>query len=108
MEPQRFLVPIGAPEVLTPKDLDIPEVKPKVRTDICQTGHVQHERPVVFHEVILSDSSSSGSEAQELPVVEENSDLDSMPEFEDEVDMGTIEIPLWLISNGILVTFRGK
>ena len=108
VEPQRFLVPIGPPEVLTSKDLDIQEVKPKVRTDICQTGHVQHERPVVFHEVILSNLRSSGSEAQELPVVERDSDLDSMPELEDEVDMGTIEIPLWLIPNGVLVTFRGR
>ena len=108
---QGFLVPVGPPEVLTPRDLDIQEVKSKVRTDICQTGHVQHEWPVVFHEVILSDSSSSGetenpNEAQELPVVEEDSDLDSMPELEDEVDMGTIKIPLWLIPQGVLVTFR--
>ena len=73
---------------------------------------MQHERPVVFHEVILSDSSSSGetenpNEVQELPVVEEDSDLDSMPELEDEVDVGTIEIPLWLIPHRVLVTFRG-
>ena len=112
VESQGFLVPVGPPEVLTPRDLDIQEVKPKVRTDICQTGHVQHERPVVFHEIILSDLSSSGetenpNEVQELPVVEEDSDLDSMPELEDEVDMGTIEIPLWLIPHGVLVTFRG-
>ena len=41
-------------------------------------------------------------------MVGEDSDLDSMPELEDEVDMGTIEIPLWLIPNRFLVTFRGR
>ena len=65
MEQQRFLVPIGPPEVLTPKDLNIQEEKPKVRTDICLTCHIRHERPVVSHEVI-SSSSSSSSEVQEL------------------------------------------
>ena len=74
VEPQEFLVPIGPPEVLTPKDLDIWEVKPRVRTDICQTCHIRHERPVVFHEVISSGSSSASdienlNETQELPVV---------------------------------------
>ena len=111
MEPQEFLVPIGPPEVLTPKDLDIWEVKPRVRTDICQTCHIQHERPVVFHEVISSGSSSASdiknlNETQQLPVVEGDSDLDSLPELEDEVDMSTVEIPLWLIPNGVLVAFR--
>ena len=103
---QRFLVPVGPPEALTPRDLDIQEDKSKVRTYICQTGQIQHERPVVFHEVISSGLSSSSdienpNEAQELPVVGEDSDLDNMPELEDEVDIGTIEIPLWLILNGV-------
>ena len=85
VEPQRVLVPIGPPEVSTPEDLDVQEVKPKVRTDICETCHIQHEKPVVSHEVISSGSSSSSNignsnEAQELPVVERDSDLDSMPE----------------------------
>ena len=67
---------------------------------------------MVFHEVISSSSSSSSdvessNKVQELPVVEGDSDLDSMPEIEDEVDIGTVEIPLWLIPNGVLVTFRG-
>ena len=111
VEPQEFLVPIGLPEVLTPKDLDIWEVKPRVRTDICQTCHIRHERPVVFHEVISSGSSSASdienlNDTQELPVVEGDSDLDSLPELEDEVDMSTVEIPLWLIPNGVLVAFR--
>ena len=113
VEPQRILVPIGPPEVSTPEDLEFQEVKPKVRTDICQTCHIRHERPVVFHEVISSGSSSfsdtgNPNEAQELPEVERDSDLDSMPELEDVVDIGTIEIPLWLIPNGVSVTFRGR
>ena len=112
IESQRFLVPIGPPETLVFEDLDIPEVRSEVKTDICQTGYVQPERPVAFQEVILSDTSSSSGtedpdETQELPVVEGSSDLDSMPELEDEVDLSTIEIPLWLIPQGTLITFRG-
>ena len=112
MESLRFLVSTGPPEVLKPEDLHIQEFKPKVRTDICQACHIQHERPVVFHEFISSGSSSSSevgdpNETQELSVTGGDSDLDSMPELEDDVDMSTIEIPLWLIPNGVLVTFRG-
>ena len=40
VEPQRFLVPIGPPEVLTSKDLNILEEKPKTRTDVCRTCHI--------------------------------------------------------------------
>ena len=61
VEPQRLIVPIGPPEVLTPIDLDIQEIKPKVRTDVCKTCHIQHERPIVFHEFISSGSSSSSN-----------------------------------------------
>ena len=43
----------------------------------------------------------------ELPVVEEGSDVDSMPELEDETNLESVEIPLWLIPNGVMVTFRG-
>ena len=42
----------------------------------------------------------------ELPVVGEGSDVDSMPELEDETTLGSVEIPLWLIPNGVMVTFR--
>ena len=42
-----------------------------------------------------------------MPVIEEDSDLDSMPELEDETNLDTIDIPLWLIPNGVLVTFKG-
>ena len=67
---------------------------------------------MVFHEVISSSLSSSSNvessyKVQELPVVEGDSDLDSMSELEDEVDIGTVEIPLWLIPYGVLVTFKG-
>ena len=112
----RLLVPTSPPEVLKPEDLDIQDVKPEARTDICQTCHIQHERPVAFHEFI-SSSSSSSSEVEDLNGTQElsvrggdsgsDSDLDSMPELEDDVDVSTIEIPLWLIPNGVLVTFRG-
>ena len=43
----------------------------------------------------------------ELPVVEEGSDVDSMPELEDETNLDPVKIPLWLIPNGVMVTFRG-
>ena len=43
----------------------------------------------------------------ELPVVGEGSDVDSMPELEDDTDLDSVEIPLWLIPNGVMVTFRG-
>ena len=58
-------------------------------------------------------SSSNSSEVgipngeQELPVVREDSDLDNMPELEDETNLDSIEIPLWLIPNRVLVAFRG-
>ena len=67
---------------------------------------------MAFHEFIpISSSSSSEVEIlnreQELPVGRKDSDLDSMPELEDETNLDSIEIPLWLIPNGVLVTFRG-
>ena len=30
-----------------------------------------------------------------------------MPELEDEVDISNIEIPLWLIPQGVMIAFRG-
>ena len=60
---------------------------------------------MAFHEFI-PDSSGSSSDIENL-VIEEDSDLDSMPELEDETNLDSIEIPLWLIPNGVLVTFRG-
>ena len=55
-----------------------------------------------FHEFIpISSRSSSEVEIlnreQELPVGRKDSDLDSMPELEDETNLDSIEIPLWLI-----------
>ena len=65
---------------------------------------------MLFHELILSSSASSSGienidETLELPVVDEGSDVDSMPELEDETNF--VEIPLWLIPNGVMITFQG-
>ena len=56
---------------------------------------------MLFHELILGSSASSSSvgnnnKTLELPVVGEGSDVDSMPELEDETDLDSVEIPLWL------------
>ena len=113
--PQKILTPIHSPEVLTPVDLDALEIRNielDLSTDVCKLSHIEHERPVLFHELILGSSASSSSvgnnnETLELPVVGEGSDVDSMPELEDETDLGSVEIPLCLIPNGAMVTFRG-
>ena len=110
----RVLTPIYSPEVLTPIDLDTLEVKDPeldLPTDVCKLSHIDHERPVLFHELISGSSVSSSSvennnEILESPVVGEGSDVDSMPELEDATTSGTVEIPLWLIPNGLMVTFR--
>ena len=102
--------------MLTPADLDALEAKDielDHPTDVCKLAHVEHEKPLLFHELVsgsLANSSSVGSndEILELPIVEEGSDLDSMPELEDETNLGSVEIPLWLIPNGVMVTFRGE
>ena len=77
-------------------------------TDICKLSHIEHERPVLFHKLISVSSSSVGNnnETLELPVVGEGNDVDSMPELEDETNLDSVEIPLWLIPNGVMVTFR--
>ena len=67
---------------------------------------------MLFHELVSGSSVSSSSvgnnnETLESPVVGEGSDVDSMPELEDATNSGTVEIPLWLIPNGVMVTFRG-
>ena len=111
----RVLTPIHSPEVLTPIDLDTLEVKDPeldLPTDVCKLSHIDHERPVLFHELISGSSVSSSSvennnEILESPVVGEGSDVDSMPELEDVTNSGTVEIPLWLIPNGVMVTFQG-
>ena len=81
-------------------------------TDVCKLTRIEPERPVLFHELVSGSSASSSSvgnnnETLELPVVDEGSDLDSMPELEDVPNLDSIEIPLWLIPNGVMVTFRG-
>ena len=66
---------------------------------------------VLFHELISGSSVNSSSvennnEILESPVAGEGSDVDSMPELEDVSNSDTVEIPLWLIPNGVMVTFR--
>ena len=109
-----ILTPIHSPRVLTPIDLDALEVEDTeldLPTDICKLSHIEHERPVLFHELISGSSASSSSvgnnnETLELPVVGGGSDVDSMPELEDETNLDSVEIPLGVIPNGIMVTFR--
>ena len=111
----RILTPIHSPEVLTPVDLDALEVKDTeldLPTDVCKLSHIEHERPVLFHELISGSSASLSSignnnKALELPVVGEGSDVDSMPELEDETNLDSVKIPLWLIPNGVMVNFQG-
>ena len=111
----RILTPIHSPRVLTPVDLDALEAKDTeldLPTDVHKLTHIEHERPVLFHELISGSSVSSSSvennnETLESPVVGEGSDVDSMPELEDETNSDTVEIPLWLIPNGVMLTFRG-
>ena len=113
----KILTPILSPRVLTPIDLDALEVKDTeldLPTDVCKLTHIEHERPVLFHELVSGSSVSSSSvgnnnETLELPVADEGSDIYSMPELEDETNLDSVEIPLWLIPNGIMVTFhRGR
>ena len=111
----KILTPILSPRVLTPIDLDALEVgdtELDFSTDVCKLTRIEPERPVLFHELISGSSASSStvenhSETLELPVEHEESDLDSMPELEDVPNLDSIEIPLWLIPNGVMVTFRG-
>ena len=109
-----ILTPILSPRVLTPIDLDVLDVKDielDLPTDVCKISHIEHERPVLFHELVSGSSVSSSNlgnndETLELPVVDEGSDIDSMPELEDETDLDSVEIPLCLIPNGVMVIFR--
>ena len=121
VESLRYMVPMGPPETLKPEDLDVAETRSKVRTDTCQVHCIHPRRPVAFQEFIPIGSSSSSSsrssstsdeighsnETQELSVTAGDSDLDSMPELEDDIDSSTIEIPLWLIPRGVMIAFRG-
>ena len=43
----------------------------------------------------------------EVPIIDEESDVDSMPELEEVTNLDLVEMPLWLIPDGIMVTFRG-
>ena len=111
----KILTHIPSPRVLTPVDLDALEIEDAeldLPTDICKLSCIEHERPVLFHELVSGSSASSSSvenhnETLELPVIGEGSDIDSMPELEDEINLDSVQIPLWLIPNGVMVTFRG-
>ena len=121
MESLRFMVPTGPPETLKPEDLNIAKSRSEVRTDTCQVHYIHHRRPIAFQEFIPIGSSSSSSssnsstsdgignsnETQELSVLGGDSDLNSMPDLEDEIDVRNVEIPLWLIPQGVIITFRG-
>ena len=110
----KILTPIHSPRVLTPIDLDALEVKDielGFPTDVCKLTQIEPERPVLFHELVSGSSVGSSSvgnnnETLEFPVGYEESDLDSMPELEDVPNLDSVEIPLWLIPNGVVVTFR--
>ena len=115
--PLRILTPIHFPEVLTPVDLDVLEIKDTeldFSKDVCKLFLIEHKRPVLFHELIPGSSVSLSSIANinenwELPVVDGESDIDSVPELEDETNLDLVEIPLWLIPNGVMATFcRGR
>ena len=101
--------------MLTPIDLDTLEVKDTeldLPTDVCKLTHIEHKKPLFFHELVSGSSASSSNvgnsnETLELPVVGEGSDVDSMPELEGETNLDPVKIPLWLIPNGVMVTFRG-
>ena len=107
----KILTPILSPRVLAPIDLHALEVKDTeldLPTDVCKLTQIG---PVLFHELVSGSSVSSSSvgnnnETLELPVVDEGSDLDSMPELEDVPNLDLVEIPWWLIPNGVMVTFR--
>ena len=108
-------IPEVSQKILTPVDLDALEIKDTeldLPTDVCKLSHIEHERPVLFHELIPGSSASSSSienldETFEIPVVDEESDVDSMPELEDETNLDLVKIPWWLIPNRVMVTFRG-
>ena len=110
----KILTPVLSPRVLTPIDLDALEVRDtelELPTDVCKLTRIEPEWPVLFHELIAGSSASSSSvennsETLELPVGHEESDLDSMPELEDVPNLDLVEIPWWLIPNGVMVTFQ--
>ena len=107
---------MNSPRVLTPVDLDAVEAEgpgSEIRTDTCKVCHIQPERPVAFHEFIPSETSSASeienpNEACETSAHEEGSDLDSMPGLEDEIDLDTPKIPVWLIPHGVIGNFHNS
>ena len=113
--PQRILTPIHSPEVLTPVDLNTLEIKNTeldLSTDVCKLPHVDNKRPVLFHELISGSSASLSSignnnETFGVTSCRWGKYIDSVPELEDETNLNSVEIPFWLIPNGVMVTFQG-
>ena len=109
-------IPLDSSRTLTPINLDTVETDEagsEVRTDICKVCHIQPERPVAFHEFISSETSSASeianpNDARKSSDHEDNSDLDSMPELEDQIDLDALEIPVWLIPPVVVVNFRNS
>ena len=55
----RILTPIHSHRVLTPVDLDALEVKDTeldLPTDVCKLTHIEHERPLLFYELVSKRS----------------------------------------------------
>ena len=106
VESLRYMVPVGPPETLKPEDLDIIESRSEVRTGTCQLHYIHPRRPIAFQEFIPIGSSSSSdpsssstsdeigdsNETQELSVTAGDSDLDSMPDLEDDINVSNIEM----------------
>ena len=58
----RILTPIHFPEVLTPVDLDALEIKDTeldLPTDVCKLPHIEHKKPLLFHELVSGSSGNS-------------------------------------------------
>ena len=109
-----ILMPMLSPRVLAPIDLGslgVRDAELDLPTDVCGLTHMEHGGPVLFHGLVSGGSvGSSGvvnnGEALGLPVADGGSGIDSMPELEDETNLDSVEIPLWLIPNWVIVTFR--
>ena len=62
-------------------------------------------RCVIYRYIQVHIEVGNPNEPSETLAPEEGSDLDSIPELEDEINLDTLEIPVWLISQGVVVNF---
>ena len=70
---RRILAPIHSPRALTLIDLDALEVEDTeldLPTDICKLSHIEHARPVLFHELVSGSSASSSSIGNDNEILE--------------------------------------